>query len=322
MKGQIRSILMIFSFLVGGVFHESLSQLYWLQPIGIGLMLSVTFIGVELRKLKPTWMHILIFLCIQLIGIGSWFIAKSLGYPVLAEALYYCGAAPIAAASPMIVGIIGGDIEFSATAMLLSQVVFAVLTPFVLPFVVHDPGLTYATLASLVGQQLIYIMVVPALVACVIRLIYPPSKLWAPKLRDFSLGIWIWNLTLIAAISTERMLQMHYSWHDIWPMALAAACICTFGFVAGYWLGYPKLKRECSQALGQKNTILTLYIANQPFATPLASVAPACYVFFHNVANAIQMALAVREKNRLAHATAAAKDGETEPVKSGSADPA
>ena len=94
-----------------------------------------------------------------------------------------------------------------------------------------------------------------------------------------------------------------------------------FGFVAGYWLGYPKLKRECSQALGQKNTILTLYIANQPFATPLASVAPACYVFFHNVANAIQMALAVREKNRLAHA-AAAKDGETEPVKSGSADPA
>ena len=155
MKGQIRSILMIFSFLVGGVFHESLSQLYWLQPIGIGLMLSVTFIGVELRKLKPTWMHILIFLCIQLIGIGSWFIAKSLGYPVLAEALYYCGAAPIAAASPMIVGIIGGDIEFSATAMLLSQVVFAVLTPFVLPFVVHDPGLSYATLASLVGQQLI-----------------------------------------------------------------------------------------------------------------------------------------------------------------------
>lgn len=75
---------------------------------------------------------------------------------------------------------------------------------------------------------------------------------------------------------------------------------------------------------GAENTILTLYIANQPFATPLASVAPACYVFFHNVANAIQMALAVREKNRLAltASAAAAKEGGAGPAKSGGADPA
>lgn len=289
---------MVLAFIVGGMFYDSLSQLYWLQPLGIALMLSVTFVGVDAKKLKPTWLHMLIFLSIQVIGLGAWLVARAMGFPVTAEALYYCGAAPIAAASPIIVGLMDGDIEFTATAMLLSQVVFAVLTPFVLPFVVHDPGLTYTALMLLVGEQLTYIMVIPAIFAWILRMVYPPSKLWAPKLRDFSLGIWLWNLTLIAAIGTKRILLMHYTWHDIWPMAVAAAAICLFGFIAGYWLGYPKYKRECSQCLGQKNTILTLYIANQPFATPLASIAPVCYVFYHNIANAIQMALAVRERQR------------------------
>ncbi len=313
-KGQIRSILMVLAFVIGGMFYDSLAELSWLQPVGIAMMLSVTFVGVDVKKLKPTWLHILIFLGIQVIGIGSWFAARAMGFPVTAEALYYCGAAPIAAASPIIVGLMDGDIEFTATAMLLSQVVFAVLTPFVLPFVVHDPGLTYTTLMLLVGEQLTYIMVVPAVLALILRLIYPPSKRWAPKLRDFSLGIWLWNLTLIAAIGTKRILLMHYTWHDIWPMAVAAAAICLFGFLAGYWLGYPRYKRECSQCLGQKNTILTLYIANQPFATPLASIAPVCYVFYHNIANAIQMALAVREKQKRAAAQVPGDASETAPT--------
>lgn len=311
-KGQIRSVLMVLAFVVGGMFYDSLSQLYWLQPLGIAMMLSVTFVGVDIKKLKPSWLHMLVFLSIQVIGIGVWLVARAMGFPVTAEALYYCGAAPIAAASPIIVGLMDGDIEFTATAMLLSQVVFAVLTPFVLPFVVHDPGLSYTTLMLLVGEQLTYIMVAPAIFAFILRMVYPPSKLWAPKLRDFSLGVWLWNLTLIAAIGTKRILLMHYTWHDIWPMAVAAAAICLFGFVAGYWLGYPRYKRECSQCLGQKNTILTLYIANQPFATPLASIAPVCYVFYHNIANAIQMALAVREKQRRL-AVSARPDPEEDP---------
>ncbi len=296
MKRQLRSIGMVIAFLVGGIFHADIAPLTWFLPIGIAFMLSITFIGIDRRRLRPRWMHLWLLLAIEVIGLGSWAAASALGYPVLAESLYYCGGAPVAAAIPIIINLLRGDLEFATTAMLLSQAVFAVLTPFILPFVVHDSSMGYVEFMGVVAGQIASVMVTPAVIAIALRLIYPPCREWAPKLADVSLLAWCTNLTIISASGTQRILEMDYSWQQMVPMAVGALCICLFGFVAGYWLGYPKLKRECSQALGQKNTVLTLYIAGQPYATPLAYIGPVFYVFFHNMANAIQLALAERER--------------------------
>lgn len=288
---------MVLAFIVGGFFHESISQLLWLLPLGITMMLGITFIGVDTRKLKPTWKHLAVLLGIQCIGLGSWFIVRSMGHPVLAESMYYCGAAPIAAAIPVIVSLLKGDMEFTVTAMLLSHAVFAVLTPFILPFVVHASEMGYVEFMGVVARQLTTVLAAPALLAVLLRWIYPPCKAWGAKLKDVSLGFWIINLTIISACGTQRIVQMDYTIHDMWPMVLGSFLVCATGFISGYWLGYPRLKRECSQALGQKNTVLTLYIAGQSYATPLAYIGPVFYVFFHNIANAIQLFLAARESD-------------------------
>ena len=298
MKQQLRSISMVLAFALGAIFHAELAPLIWWMPVGIAVMLSITFIGIDVRKLRPTWMHLWLLLSIQALGIGSWFIVRAAGYPVLAESLYYCAAAPIASASPIIVNLLRGNVEFSTTAMVLSQVAFAVITPFVLPLVVHDPSLSYMTLAGVVARQILGVLGVPAVVSLLLRLIYPPCRQWTAKLRDVSLGIWVLNLLIISAAGVQRIVTMDYSLHDMWPMLVGAAVICAVGFLAGYRLGYPNLKRECSQGLGQKNTILTLYMASQSYATPLAYIGPVFYVFCHNTANAIQLALAARENRR------------------------
>ncbi len=298
MKRQLRSIGMVIAFLIGGFFHAEIAPFTWFLPVGIAFMLSITFIGIDTKRLRPQWMHLWLLLAIEVIGLGAWGCATALGYPVLAESLYYCGAAPVAAAIPIIINLLRGDLEFATTAMLLSQALFAVLTPFVLPFVVHDSSMGYVEFMGVVAGQIASVMLTPAIVAVVLRLLYPPCKEWAPRLADVSLFAWCTNLTIISASGTQRILEMGYSWQQMVPMAVGALCICVFGFVAGYWLGYPKLKRECSQALGQKNTVLTLYIAGQPYATPLAYIGPVFYVFFHNMANALQLALAERERAR------------------------
>ena len=259
-------------------------------------MLSITFVSLDTKRLKPQRMHLWLMLALQAFALGFWGIIRLMGYPVLAEGVYYCAAAPIASASPVIINLLKGDVEFSTTAMVMSQVVFAVVTPFLLPLVVHDPSLSYLEIAYQVAEQIATILLAPAVISLVLRLLYPPSMHWGAKLRDFSLGIWIFNLTLISAVGTTRVLNMGYDGEEMLPMILGAALVCLCGFVGGYWLGYPNLKRECSQALGQKNTVLTLFIAGQSFATPLAYVAPVFYVFFHNMANAIQITLSNREK--------------------------
>lgn len=295
MRQQLRSISMVLAFLIGGIFHENLSPLSGWLPYGIAAMLSITFIGIDTARLKPQRMHLWVLLGIQSIGLGSFALARLCGNPVLAEALYYCGAAPIAAAAPIIMVLLKGDLEFITTGMLLSHGSFALLTPLVLPLVVHDAQLSYLDFALLVAQQLATVLAAPALIALCLRLLYPPCRLWAPKLSDVSLAIWVSNLTIISAGGIHRIVQMNYSFMQMWPMAIGALLVCAVGFFGGYYLGYPKLKRECSQALGQKNTVLTLYIASQPYATPLAYLGPVFYVFYHNIANAIQLALATRE---------------------------
>ncbi len=294
---RLRSICMVLAFVVGGLFHDEIDDFKWLLPFGIGLMLSITFVSLDTTRLKPQRMHLLLMVVLQIFALFFWGVAYAAGYPVLAEGLYYCAAAPIASASPVIINLLRGDVEFSTTAMVMSQVVFAAITPFLLPLVVHDSSFSYVQIALQVAEQIATILLAPALLSVIIRLIYPPSCMWGAKLRDFSLTIWIFNLTLISAVGATRVLNMGYSWVDMLPMVAGAALVCFMGFVGGYWLGYPRLKRECSQALGQKNTVLTLFIAGQSFATPLAYVAPVFYVFFHNVANAIQISLSQREKN-------------------------
>ncbi|MBR5330470.1 MAG: hypothetical protein IKV13_03180 [Akkermansia sp.] len=299
MKKHIRSISMIVAFLVGGLFHKQLAPLGAYLPASVALMLSITFLGIEVARLKPQRMHLWLLLGIQMIGMGFWGIARALGYPVLAESLFFCGIAPVAIAAPVIVNLLRGNVEFTTTALVLSQIVFGLVTPLLMPFVVQVEGFCYTELAAEVAMQLGTVLGIPALVAIVLRWVYPPCKGWPARLRDVSLGIWIVNLTIIAGVGTQRVLDMDSSWWNMLPMVLGSLVVCITGFVAGYKLGGRELKRECSQCLGQKNTILTLYIASQWYVHPLAYIGPAFYVFFHNMANALQIALANRENKRI-----------------------
>ncbi len=293
---QIRSILMVLAFLVGGSFHQEFCFFRPYLPYGIGLMLCITFLGLDVGQLKPQRMHIWIVLLIQLIGLAFWGIATLLGEPALAEGLFYCGCAPIAAACPVIIHLIRGNVAFCATAMALSHGAFALLMPFIVPLIIHSSELSYAKLMMLVGQELSQIIVAPALLAFLLRALYPGSKAWSAKLRDASLGLWVFNLTVISAVGVGRLLEMHLSWRHILPLGIGAAIVCATGFFLGYRLGGSALKRECSQCLGQKNTLLSLYIAGMGYGSPLAYVAPVFYVFLHNIANAVQVFLAERER--------------------------
>ena len=144
MKKHIRSISMILAFLVGGLFHSQLAPLGAWLPASVALMLSITFIGIDTSKLKPQRMHLWVLLGIQLIGTGFWAVARMLGYPVLAESLFFCGIAPVAIAAPVIVNLLKGNVEFTTTALVLSQIVFALVTPLLMPFVVQVEGFGYA----------------------------------------------------------------------------------------------------------------------------------------------------------------------------------
>ena len=77
------------------------------------------------------------------------------------------------------------------------------------------------------------------------------------------------------------------------PMILAeifllAALLCFVNFTAGYFLGEPHFRRECSQSLGQKNTMLMLWVG-LAFFNPIVALGPTFYVVCHNLWNSWQL---------------------------------
>ena len=66
-----------------------------------------------------------------------------------------------------------------------------------------------------------------------------------------------------------------------------AVCLAQFGF--GRWLGRRYGDEAAGgQALGQKNTVLAIWLA-QSFLNPISSVAPTAYIVWQNIVNSYQI---------------------------------
>ncbi len=308
-KNHWRSLGLLLAFVVGSIFHDQIAAHREWLPYSICLMLFLSFIGIDTQKLQPEKSHLYLLLLLQASWIISWGVPYLLGFPIVAEAFFFCAVAPIATASPVIISILKGRVEYITTAMLLSHMSFILLMLFLFPHIINTEGVPYTDMViDLLGEFSIIILL-PALVVFILRLFLPSCKSWAARCAPYTLIIWCINLTIVAASGTVNIIDMHLSFLDIFPLALGAAIICAICFILGYKLGKPLgLAKEFSQGLGQKNTILTLYIASQPYSHPLAYVAPAFYVIYHNIANAIQIA------------RSSAKEGELETKKSSLSD--
>ena len=79
-------------------------------------------------------------------------------------------------------------------------------------------------------------------------------------------------------------------------MALLALLVCGLQFITGRRIGRRfRDKVAGAQGLGQKNTILAIWMA-QTYLNPVSSVAPAFYVVWQNIVNSYQLWLRRRDK--------------------------
>ena len=72
-------------------------------------------------------------------------------------------------------------------------------------------------------------------------------------------------------------------------LALGAAVICIVQFKTGWYLGNKYGNKVAGgQGLGQKNTILAIWMA-QTFFNPVVAIAPASYIVWQNLINSYQL---------------------------------
>lgn len=113
------------------------------------------------------------------------------------------------------------------------------------------------------------------------------------KLLDYNMAaFYLWAIAL--AIVTGKTIdflvhQQNSNYTDEVLIAVAGLIICCLQFFIGKSIG-SRYKNRASggQALGQKNTILAIWMA-QIYLNPIASVGPASYVLWQNMINSWQL---------------------------------
>lgn len=290
MMRVLRTWGLMIAFLTGGVF-SGLHVLSFVIPYGVATMLTITFLGLETREMRPQWRHGAILAANVVLGLGPWAALRALGHTDLAEAAFYAGIAGEAASAPVIIQMLGGKAEFACTGLLLNSITSALSFIVFIPLLIgtHTSGtFSLGSLFADVAQSVFGMLLLPCVLAFTLRRMYPESRGWSAKLKDISFAIWMVCMVIVAATAVFRVQSGGADAQEIAPIAAVVGVLCLCGFSLGRLIGGRELGLECGQCLGQKNATAGIYLA-MSYSAPLVFLGPALYLFFHHLYTTWQM---------------------------------
>jgi BASS family bile acid:Na+ symporter len=265
--------------------------LAWLIRWLIMGMLFLVFLQARLSRSALQPAHWRLLAANLALGLGGWVLGWLAGGREVALATFFCGVAPTAIAAPVIISFLHGQVEFVVASFLLTNVTVAALMPLLLPVVLGQP--TPDAFSHVLGSVGLVVFV-PFALAHLVRALFAPAAQWPARLRNVSFSMWLTSMFLITANASHYVRE-----HADTPLLLllriagASLLLCIVNFAAGNWLGRPGFTREASQALGQKNTTFTIYLALL-YASPVVALGPTFYVVWHNLWNSWQLHRASR----------------------------
>ena len=274
-----------------------------IQPLLLFSMLFLTFCAIEPKELKPHRWHWWLLLIqgglFTLLGLLATLMLRVLpemlgNNLVLIESAMLCLICPTATAAAVVTRKLGGDVPGLTTYIVLVNLMVAILVPLIVPLVHPDAGLGFWESFSLIMAKVFPLLIAPCLCAWLVRYLAP--KLHRKFLRYPDLPFYIWSvaLTLAIAVTARSLTHTTLSLNILLMMGLISLASCIFQFAMGRYVGsrYSSSdevrKITAGQALGQKNTIFSIWMA-YTFMTPETVIVGGLYSIWHNLFNSWQL---------------------------------
>ena len=278
--------------LLGGAFLAGIAlpgaaKASGMVPYLIMVMLGVTFLCRKLDWRHVRKLHWILLITAPVLAVVTWSLLRFCGAPPeLAAAGFYIAFTPTAAAAPVIISMLDGDVEFTAFSTILSNLAAALLFPAALTAL---NGEFHPEIFWHASGRVAQMVLLPALAGAILRKWVPSAVDLGKKMSKYTFYCWTASLFLLSAKAGLFLREHPQSMLFIVSAAVLAGGLCAVQFYLGNLLGRRfGMKREASQSLGQKNTSLTIYLA-MTYTSPAAALGPVFYIFFHNLWNAIQL---------------------------------
>lgn len=261
-----------------------------ITPWLIFAQLLLTFCKMDMKDLKPTHWHIWlliiqVFSCMSVAGVlllcpmgelavGTW------------QGMMVCLICPTATAAAVVTGKLGGNSATLTTYTLLSNLLGAVMVPLIFPLVEPHEGLTFWNAFLKILSKVFPLLLAPFFLALFLKRFVKNVYHWLMARSGMAFYIWAFALALVMGQTARSLLNSDIS---SWLVALGGLLTCLLQFLWGKRIGSRYHDRiSAGQALGQKNTVLAIWMAST-YLHPLAAIAPGSYVVWQNIINSYQL---------------------------------
>lgn len=285
----IKDWILPIAMITGALTHPWVSRLSFLTPHLLFVMLLLTFCKISFKDIRFHPAHLWLLLIQLAASIGLYGLLLPFDR-IVAQGAMLCVLTPTATAAAVITGMLGGNVGFLTAYVLFCNVAVAIAIPVYFPLAGTHEALPFVQSAWLICRKVFPLLVFPLFAAIALRY-------WAPKvhkalLRIPGLAFYLWAaaLTIVTGTTVNFMISHDRTAYQTETGLLAVSLIlCCLQFLAGRRIGKHYGDPVSSgQGLGQKNTILAIWMA-QTYLHPLTAIAPAGYILWQNIINSFQL---------------------------------
>jgi BASS family bile acid:Na+ symporter len=286
--------------LAGVIFHNHMSRVEILAPYLIFVMLFITFCKVkpkELRITGLTWG----LLSVQILGAIAVYLALLPLGEDIAQGTMICVFCPTATAAPVITGMLGGSVPRLATFSIVSNITVAVTAPLLFS-AIGAGDIDFVTSMHGIAVKVVPLIIAPLALALILLAVAPKAHSAVASKQSWSFYIWALSLFIVVGRAVSFVMsEPAGKIPEMIAIALCSAAVCGAQFIIGRKIG-----RRCgdkiagAQGLGQKNTVLAIWMA-LTYLNPISSVGPAAYVAWQNTVNSLQLYFKEKRDRQLKH---------------------
>lgn len=274
----------------GVIFHNWIGYLQFLSPYLIFCMLTITYC-----RIRPSDFRIGAFqwsLLLTQMTMAALALCALMPFShTVATGVFVCIFVPTATAAPVITGMLGGSVTHVATYSLVCNLTVAIAGPVVLAAIGDHPEMTFTESFCRICSSVLPLLLMPIVTASVLR--HTWRKACDTLADNQAISFYLWAIALFIVVgSSVSFIIRNFSMSEMPEMTglvLGSAIACGLQFMAGRKVGARFGDRMTGgQSLGQKNTVLAIWLA-LTYLDPIASIAPAAYVAWHNIVNSCQI---------------------------------
>lgn len=286
---RYRSWILPIAILLGVFFHEYIVVLAPALPYLIATMLFFSFNALDVKKMHFTMFDFWLLLFQLVVSTAVYLLIRPFD-DIIAQGAFITVLAPTAAAAIAVSLILGANIGMMSTYLICCNLMVAVVAPLSFTLMGSEAGISFWNTFLIILSKVFPLLIVPLVLAMITRKFFPKANEYINRHKSISFYLWSVALTIVVARAIGLLLTQFHE-HRImflWMVAISLF-LCFFQFFVGHCIGKHYGDRIAGgQALGQKNTVLAIWMA-QSYLTPLCSIVPTLYVIWQNLYNSFQM---------------------------------